>query len=133
MAARRPHHPTSPAPAAGPASFAGLGVPAALTRVLAAAGITEPLPIQAATLPDILAGRDVLARGRTGSGKTYAFVLPMLTRLAATPAPRRPGRPRALILAPTRELATQIEAAMAPLAKALSLRTRAIFGGVAAG
>jgi superfamily II DNA/RNA helicase len=114
-------------------SFTDLGVPAALTRVLAAAGVTEPLPIQAATLPDTLAGRDVLARGRTGSGKTYAFVLPVLIRLAASGAPRRPGKPRALILAPTRELATQIEAAMAPLARALGLRTLTVFGGVGAG
>ena len=63
--------------------FASLGVPASLTTVLAASGITTPTPIQAATLPDSLAGRDVLGRGRTGSGKTYAFVLPLLTRLAA--------------------------------------------------
>ena len=78
MAARRPQHTPT---AAVPSSFADLGLPAALTRALAAAGITEPRPIQAATLPDTLAGRDVLARGRTGSGKTYAFVLPLLTRL----------------------------------------------------
>jgi superfamily II DNA/RNA helicase len=105
------------------------GVPPALSRVLADAGITKPTPIQAATLPDSLAGRDVLGRGRTGSGKTYAFVLPVLARLAASK--RRPsrGRPRALILAPTRELASQIETAMAPLAAALSLRTLTIFGG----
>jgi superfamily II DNA/RNA helicase len=107
-------------------------VPAALTKVLAAAGVTQPFPIQAATLPDALAGRDVLGRGRTGSGKTYAFVLPLLARLAASPSARRPGRPRALILAPTRELATQINTAMAPLAKALSLRTLTVFGGVGA-
>jgi superfamily II DNA/RNA helicase len=126
MAARRPH--TTPSPAS--ATFTDLGVPAVLTEALAKAGITTPFPIQAATLPDTLAGRDVLGRGRTGSGKTYAFALPVLTRLAASPTPRRPGRPRALILAPTRELATQIEAAIAPLAKVLSLRTLTIFGGV---
>jgi superfamily II DNA/RNA helicase len=128
MAARRP--PTDSSPASP--TFADLGVPTALIRVLAANGVTEPFPIQAATLPDALAGRDVLGRGRTGSGKTYAFVLPLLTRLAASPAPRRPGLPRALILAPTRELVTQIEAAMAPLAKALALRTLTVFGGVGA-
>src|SRR5205807_751967 len=72
-------------------------------------------------------------RGRTGSGKTYAFLLALLTRLAASLVPRRPGRPRALILAPTRELATQIAAAAAPLAEALGLRTLAVFGGVPAG
>jgi superfamily II DNA/RNA helicase len=124
MAASRPKiTPTS-------STFADLGVPAALIAVLAGSGITTPFPIQAATLPDSLAGRDVLGRGRTGSGKTYAFVLPVLARLAASPTQRRPRRPRALILAPTRELATQIDAAMAPLAKALSLRTLTVFGGV---
>jgi superfamily II DNA/RNA helicase len=111
-------------------TFAALGVPAALTKVLTAGGITAPFPIQTATLPDALAGRDVLGRGRTGSGKTYAFVLPLLARLAASASPRQPGRPRALILAPTRELATQIDRAMAPLAAAMSLRTMVIFGGV---
>ncbi|MEV2238290.1 DEAD/DEAH box helicase [Micromonospora sp. NPDC049891] len=129
MAARRPQQQTTP-PALP--TFADLGVPEALTRVLATAGVDRPFPIQAATLPDALAGRDVLGRGRTGSGKTYAFVLAVLTRLAATATPRRPGRPRALILAPTRELASQIDSVMAPLAQALSLRTMTVFGGVAA-
>jgi superfamily II DNA/RNA helicase len=147
MAARRPHTTpsttvTRPARAikpagatqpAGSATFAALGVPGALVKVLAAGGVTAPFPIQAATLPDALAGRDVLGRGRTGSGKTFAFVLPLLTRLAASAVARQPGRPRALILAPTRELATQIDVAMAPLAKALSLRTMTVFGGVAPG
>ena len=113
-------------------SFAELGVPRKLTDLLAADGITAPFPIQAATLPDALAGRDVLGRGRTGSGKTLGFLLPMLTRLAADPRKRRPNHPRALILAPTRELATQIHTAAEPLAKALGLRTAAIFGGVGA-
>jgi superfamily II DNA/RNA helicase len=133
MAVSRPHidttdTTTSPAPP----TFAALGVPAALADVLAAQGITEAFPIQAATLPDSLAGRDVLGRGRTGSGKTYAFVLPLLARLANR---RRAGsrRPHALILVPTRELATQIHTAMAPLAEALSLRTATVFGGVPAG
>ncbi|MBE1484405.1 superfamily II DNA/RNA helicase [Plantactinospora soyae] len=115
------------------ASFADLGVPAALVAALGRVGINAPFPIQAATLPDALAGRDLLGRGRTGSGKTYAFALPVLARLAATPpTSRRPGRPRALILAPTRELATQIEATIAPLAAELSLRTLTVFGGVSA-
>src|SRR3954471_12092268 len=118
-------------PASG-ASFAELGVPAALVDALAAAGVHAPFPIQAATLPDALRGRDVLGRGRTGSGKTYAFAIPVLARLAASQRPRRPGRPRALVLAPTRELATQIEASIAPLAQALSLRTLTVFGGVSA-
>ena len=115
-------------------SFQALGVPDPLVRVLAEHGITEPFPIQSATLPDSLAGRDVLGRGRTGSGKTYAFLLPLLARLSAQrPGKRRPGQPRALILAPTRELVTQIEAAAAPLAKSLGLRTITIFGGVKPG
>jgi superfamily II DNA/RNA helicase len=113
-------------------TFTELGVPAVLTTALADLGITTPFPIQAATLPDSLAGRDVLGRGRTGSGKTYAFALPLLTRLAAAKSARRPGRPRALILAPTRELATQIEATLAPLAAKLGLRTLVVFGGVGA-
>ena len=115
-----------------PRSFIDLGVPAVLAQALAANGITEPFPIQTATLPDSLAGRDVLGRGRTGSGKTYAFVLPVLARLAASRAPRQPGRPRALILAPTRELAAQIATAIEPLAQALSMRTLTVFGGVGA-
>jgi superfamily II DNA/RNA helicase len=127
MAARRPH--TTSSPPADP-TFGDLGVPAPLVAVLAADGVTTPFPIQAATLPHSLAGRDVLGRGRTGSGKTYAFTLPVLARLAASGAPRRPGRPRALILVPTRELATQVEASMAPLAEALSLRTLTVFGGM---
>jgi superfamily II DNA/RNA helicase len=130
MAASRPRTTTTTTRPAN--SFGELGLPPRLIAALAAAGITEPFPIQAATLPDTLAGRDVLGRGRTGSGKTYAFVLPVLARLASHPESRRPGCPRALILAPTRELATQIHAAMAPLAAALSLRTMTIFGGVGA-
>ncbi|MGX6605547.1 DEAD/DEAH box helicase [Micromonosporaceae bacterium Da 78-11] len=113
-------------------TFTELGVPAILTTALADLGITTPFPIQAATLPDSLAGRDVLGRGRTGSGKTYAFVLPVLARLATSKSQRRAGRPRALIMAPTRELATQIEATIAPLAAKLGLRTLTVFGGVGA-
>jgi superfamily II DNA/RNA helicase len=112
------------------ASFANLGVPAELCAILAKGGVTDPFPIQTATLPDSLAGKDVLGRGRTGSGKTLAFALPVLTRLAASRSERRPGAPRALILAPTRELALQIETALKPMADGLSLRTMSIFGGV---
>ncbi len=111
-------------------TFSSLGVPDALASVLAARGITVPTPIQTATLPDSLAGRDVLGRGRTGSGKTYAFLLPMLARLSASKAPRQSRRPRALILAPTRELVTQIQAAMAPLGEPLGISSVTIFGGV---
>src|SRR5664280_267642 len=117
-------------PVSSDTTFASLGVPDSLTTVLAASGITIPTPIQAATLPDSLAGRDVLGRGRTGSGKTYAFLLPLLTRLAASKATRQSRKPRALILAPTRELANQIQAAMTPLAKPLGINSLTIFGGV---
>ncbi len=128
MAVRRPAADSSPATPA--ATFADLGVPSPLIAALATAGITAPFPIQTATFPDALAGRDLLGRGRTGSGKTYAFLLPLVARLAASAGERRPGRPRALVLAPTRELASQIEASAAPLAEALSLRTLTVFGGV---
>ena len=111
-------------------TFADLGVPTALSSVLEEQGITVPTPIQAATLPDSLAGRDVLGRGRTGSGKTLAFVLPMITRLAADGKRRQSKRPRALILAPTRELATQLDDALAPFAAKLGLTSRTVFGGV---
>jgi superfamily II DNA/RNA helicase len=104
-------------------------VPAHLTDVLAGQGIDTPTPIQAATLPDALAGRDVLGRGRTGSGKTYAFLLPLVARLAKRGRARSTA-PRALILAPTRELASQIDAALAPLAAAAGLTSRTVFGGV---
>ncbi|MXG91265.1 DEAD/DEAH box helicase [Nocardioides flavescens] len=114
-------------------SFADLGVPAHLAAVLETRGITDPTPIQAATLPDSLAGRDVLGRGRTGSGKTYAFLLPLVARLQASGRPRRAGRPRALILAPTRELVGQIEESLAPLAAAAGLTSRTVFGGVGQG
>lgn len=114
-------------------SFAGLGLPSDLGDVLAQAGITTPTPIQAATMPDALRGRDVLGRGRTGSGKTLAFCLPLVTRLAASGSRRGPKRPRALILAPTRELVAQIEAAIAPLAKTRGLTTTTVFGGVGQG
>ncbi len=114
-------------------SFGALGVPAPLVDVLATRGITTPTPIQAATLPDSFAGRDVLGRGRTGSGKTIAFLLPLLTRLSQSPSRRQPTRPRALILAPTRELVAQIEEAMTPLARTLGLTSQTVFGGVGQG
>ena len=111
-------------------TFAELGLPAEIVATLAGNGVESPFPIQAATLPDSLKGRDVLGRGRTGSGKTYAFLLPLVARLATSGTRRAPNRPRALILAPTRELVTQIEASLAPLAKATGLRSVNIFGGV---
>src|SRR4051795_212544 len=111
-------------------TFAALGVPAPLVEVLTASGITAPFPIQVATLPDTLAGRDVLGRGRTGSGKTIAFSLPLVARLAASTTRRLPKRPRSLILVPTRELANQVSAVVDPLARALGLKTTVVFGGV---
>lgn len=111
-------------------TFTALGVPTPLVTVLDGLGITTPTPIQAATLPDSLVGRDVLGRGRTGSGKTYAFLLPLLTRLSQSRRGRQARRPRALILAPTRELVTQIDTAMRPLAKAFGLTSLTVFGGV---
>jgi superfamily II DNA/RNA helicase len=111
-------------------TFVSLGVPTALTRVLAEQGIETPFPIQTKTLPDTLAGRDVLGRGRTGSGKTIAFALPLVARLAEAGGRRAAGRPRGLVLAPTRELATQINATVEPLAQAAGLNTTVIYGGV---
>ena len=111
-----------------PASFAEAGVPAPLVAALAATGITTPFPIQAATLPDALAGRDILGRGQTGSGKTLGFSVPLTARLADgyTSA----GRPRGLVLVPTRELASQVRAVLAPLTEAVGLTVAVIYGGV---
>jgi superfamily II DNA/RNA helicase len=111
-------------------SFLDLGVPASLARVLARRDITVPTSIQAATLADTIAGRDVLGRGRTGSGKTYAFLLPLVARLSASKSRSRPRAPRALVLAPTRELVGQIEAALRPLAQVAGLSSVSIIGGV---
>ena len=113
-------------------SFASLGVPAGIVSALTHGGIDSPFPIQITTLPDTLAGRDVLGRGRTGSGKTLAFCIPMVARLSrgrTAGSPRARG-PRGLVLAPTRELATQITNVMRPLADAMHLRVTTIVGGV---
>lgn len=109
-------------------TFARLGVSPPLVDALAARGVHRPFPIQAETLPDTLAGRDVLGRGKTGSGKTLAFSIPLVSRL--DPRDRRPGRPTGLVLAPTRELATQIAATIEPLARVRNLRVTTVFGGV---
>ena len=111
-------------------SFADLGLDGDLIRALARRGITEPFPIQAASLPGSLAGRDVLGRGRTGSGKTVAFALPVVSRLLASTSRRRPHHPRALILVPTRELAVQVAETVEFLAHAVGLSTMTVFGGV---
>jgi superfamily II DNA/RNA helicase len=110
-------------------TFGDLGVPARLVTALSAAGITTPFPIQTATIPDALAGRDVLGRGQTGSGKTLAFGLPMLATLAAGKK-SKPHRPRGLILVPTRELAMQVADALAPLGRSLGVHLQTAVGGV---
>ena len=106
--------------------FDALGLPAEFVKVLHRRGITEPLPIQATCIPDALAGRDVSGKAPTGSGKTLAFALPMAAMLGKG----RPKRPTGLVLAPTRELAAQIAAEVAPLAAARGLRVHAFYGGV---
>jgi len=108
-------------------SFTDLDLPVPLVRTLARQHITSPTPVQAAVVPDALAGRDVLGRARTGSGKTLAFGLPMLARLAG--ARSKPKSPRGLIIVPTRELAVQVRQAMEPLATALGLRLVTVYGG----
>ncbi|WP_054953047.1 DEAD/DEAH box helicase [Flaviflexus massiliensis] len=110
--------------------FSRLGVPAALVTALADHGITSPTPIQEATLPDSLRGRDVLGRGRTGSGKSFAFLIPVVSRLLESGSPRKPRKPRSLILAPTRELALQLHESLVVLEKKTSLKSAVIFGGV---
>ncbi|MBO0845984.1 MAG: DEAD/DEAH box helicase [Nocardioides sp.] len=102
-------------------------LPAALVSALAEQDITEPTPVQAAVLPDALQGYDVLGRARTGSGKTLAFGLPILARLTGRRS--RPCHPRALVIVPTRELATQVARSLLPLAKAVDLRLTTVYGG----
>jgi superfamily II DNA/RNA helicase len=124
---RRRRRPRTPGPAPLDVTFASAGVPAPLVAALAEAGITTPFPIQAATLPDALAGLDILGRGQTGSGKTLGFSIPLAARLADgyTSA----CRPRGLVLVPTRELASQVQAVLAPLARAVGLSVATVFGG----
>ncbi len=127
-----PESPQSPVPTE-PVTFAGLGLPSALVSVLTKAGITTPSDIQAAAIPDALAGRNVLGRAQTGSGKTLAFGLPMLNRLAYTSptagARAAAGRPRAMVLVPTRELAFQVVDSLTAYADALGLSVRPFVGG----
>ncbi|WP_030753139.1 DEAD/DEAH box helicase [Streptomyces griseus] len=147
---RRPRKParraaTAPAPSSAPSQefrmpesatpalpaveeFTGLDMPAGLLATLTAQGVTTPFPIQGATLPDSLAGRDVLARGRTGSGKTLAFGLALLARTAGLRAQSK--APLALVLVPTRELAQQVTDALTPYATAVNLRMTTVVGGL---
>ncbi|MGI5482954.1 DEAD/DEAH box helicase [Streptomyces lavendofoliae] len=111
--------------------FDDLGLPASLLAALRSAGMSVPFPIQAATLPNSLAGRDVLGRGRTGSGKTLAFGLALLTRTAGKRA--EPRQPLALVLVPTRELAQQVTDALTPYARSLHLRLTTVVGGMSIG
>ena len=111
-------------------TFAELGLPHRLVSTLAREGITAPFPIQAATIPDAISGRDVLGRGQTGSGKTLAFGIPLLMRVADS-GKAAPTLPKALILVPTRELAMQVNDAITPFARALGLFSRTAVGGTA--
>ncbi len=112
-----------------PPPFADLGVPADVVAVLDAAGITEPFPIQIATIADAMAGRDIAARAPTGSGKTLAFAIPMVVNVG----PSSPGRPGGLVLVPTRELAEQVRNELAPLAAAVGRNVTTIYGGIGYG
>lgn len=117
-------------------TFGDLGLGGNITRTLEELGAIKPFPIQAATIPDVLAGKDVLGRGRTGSGKTIAFGAPLVERLMENGGgkKRQMGRaPRALILAPTRELALQIDGTVQPIARSVGLFTTQIYGGVPQG
>ena len=109
-------------------TFSTLSLPQPIVTALARQEIVNPSPVQMAVIPDALAGKNVLGRARTGSGKTLAFGLPVLARLAGRTS--RPRAPRALILLPTRELATQVRAAMEPLAQKMGLRLTTVYGGV---
>ncbi len=138
---RRPPPPPDTRPAGGvevievplTTTFAELGLPAPIVLALAGLGVVTPFPIQAATLRNSLSGRDVLGRGRTGSGKTVAFAAPTVAALAASGRPARSGLPRALILVPTRELAAQVATVVQPLASAMGQRVATIYGGVSQG
>ncbi|MEU7104903.1 DEAD/DEAH box helicase [Streptomyces sp. NPDC046215] len=124
--------PVTLTPALPPAAtFGELDLPAEVLTALSGLGMNEPFPIQAATLPNSLAGRDVLGRGRTGSGKTLAFGLALLARTAGQRA--EPRQPLALVLVPTRELAQQVTDALTPYARALRLRMATVVGGMSIG
>ncbi|WP_326592892.1 DEAD/DEAH box helicase [Streptomyces brevispora] len=112
-------------------TFADLGLPDGIVRKLAQNGVTSPFPIQAATIPDALAGKDILGRGRTGSGKTLSFGLPTLASLAGGHTEKK--KPRAIILTPTRELAMQVADALQPYGDVLGLKMKVVCGGTSMG
>ena len=107
-------------------TFLSLGVSEGISQALASGGVVHPFPVQALTIPDALAGRDVCGKAKTGSGKTLAFGVPLLQRTAAGSPP---GRPAALVLVPTRELAAQVHGVLEPLARAVGLKTAVAYGG----
>jgi superfamily II DNA/RNA helicase len=117
-----------PADEQSPRTFASLGVDPSLVKALAEQGITTTFAIQAMTVADALAGRDVCGKAKTGSGKTLAFGIPLLQRTMAARS-TEPGRPRALVLVPTRELAVQVSEVLEPLAGEAGLRIAAVYGG----
>ncbi|MFE1147597.1 DEAD/DEAH box helicase [Streptomyces albidoflavus] len=112
-------------------TFASLGLPEGVVRKLAQNGVTKPFPIQAATIPDALAGKDILGRGRTGSGKTLSFGLPLLASLSGGHTEKK--KPRGVILTPTRELAMQVADALQPYGDVLGLRMKVVCGGTSMG
>ncbi|MGW6351099.1 DEAD/DEAH box helicase, partial [Streptomyces sp. NPDC055080] len=112
-------------------TFSSLGLPDGIVRKLAQNGVTSPFPIQAATIPDALAGKDILGRGRTGSGKTLSFGLPTLAALAGGFTEKK--KPRAVILTPTRELAMQVADALQPYGDVLGLKMKVVCGGTSMG
>ncbi|MFJ8675571.1 DEAD/DEAH box helicase [Streptomyces sp. NPDC093589] len=118
-------------PAEPTVTFASLGLPEGIVRKLAQNGVTTPFPIQAATIPDALAGKDILGRGRTGSGKTLSFGLPTLATLAGGNTEKK--KPRAIILTPTRELAMQVADALQPYGDVLGLKMKVVCGGTSMG
>ncbi len=117
--------------AAPEVTFASLGLPDGIVRKLAQNGVTAPFPIQAATIPDALAGKDILGRGRTGSGKTLSFGLPLLATLSGGRTEKK--RPRGIILTPTRELAMQVADALQPYGDVLGLKMKVVCGGTSMG
>ncbi len=130
-AAEAPEAEASEASAEPTVTFGDLGLPEGIVRKLAQNGVTTPFPIQAATIPDALVSKDILGRGRTGSGKTLSFGLPALAALAGGRTEKK--KPRAVILTPTRELAMQVADALQPYGDVLGLKMKVVCGGTSMG